>query len=140
MRGAGLAGRVGLAKQGGPAGPTPGRPSPPRPRARSGGGPAGDGRGPWSLLGVARLGLSRRKQLGQGLPFQGASLRGATVWALLMGVSLTGYGGVGEIGGNAFLLEAPGLRVFLDLGKRFGATTTMSTDPATGKKSFRPED
>ena len=57
-----------------------------------------------------------------------------------MGVSLTGYGGVGEIGGNAFLLEAPGLRVFLDLGKRFGATTTMKKDPATGKKSFTSED
>lgn len=56
------------------------------------------------------------------------------------GVSLTGYGGVGEIGGNAFLLEAPGLRVFLDLGKRFGATTTMTTDPATGKRSFTAED
>lgn len=57
-----------------------------------------------------------------------------------MGVSLTGYGGVGEIGGNAFLLEAPGLRVFLDLGKRFGATTTMKVDPATGRKSFTAED
>jgi ribonuclease J len=57
-----------------------------------------------------------------------------------MAVSLTGYGGVGEIGGNAFLLEAPGLRVFLDLGKRFGATTTMKVDPATGKKTFMAED
>jgi ribonuclease J len=57
-----------------------------------------------------------------------------------MGVVLTGYGGVGEIGGNAFLLEAPGLRVFLDLGKRFGATTTMKRDPVTGKKSFTAED
>jgi ribonuclease J len=57
-----------------------------------------------------------------------------------MAVSLTGYGGVGEIGGNAFLLEAPGLRVFLDLGKRFGATTTMKKDPVTGKKSFTAED
>lgn len=57
-----------------------------------------------------------------------------------MGVSLTGYGGVGEIGGNAFFLEAPGLRVFLDLGKRFGATTTMKKDPVTGKRSFTAED
>ncbi|HJQ92907.1 MAG TPA: MBL fold metallo-hydrolase, partial [Candidatus Thermoplasmatota archaeon] len=57
-----------------------------------------------------------------------------------MGVSLTGYGGIGEIGGNALLLEAPGLRVFLDLGKRFGATTTMKRDPVTGKKSFAAED
>lgn len=54
--------------------------------------------------------------------------------------TLTGYGGVGEIGGNAFLLEAPGLRVFLDLGKRFGATTVMKRDPVTGKKSFTAED
>jgi ribonuclease J len=54
--------------------------------------------------------------------------------------TLTGFGGVGEIGGNAFLLEAPGLRVFLDLGKRFGATTTMKRDPVTGKKSFTAED
>ena len=58
----------------------------------------------------------------------------------VMGVSLTGYGGVGEIGGNAFLLEAPGLRVFLDLGKRFGATTTMKVDPASGRKTFLAED
>jgi len=56
-----------------------------------------------------------------------------------MGVALTGYGGVGEIGGNAFLLEAPGLRVFLDLGKRFGATTTMKVG-ADGKKTFLPGD
>lgn len=55
-------------------------------------------------------------------------------------VALTGFGGVGEIGGNAFLLEAQGLRVFLDLGKRFGATSTMRIDPATGKKAFAAED
>lgn len=55
-------------------------------------------------------------------------------------VTLTGYGGVGEIGGNAFLLEAPGLRAFLDLGKRFGATATMKRDPVTHKKSFTAED
>ncbi|MFO1533380.1 MAG: MBL fold metallo-hydrolase [Thermoplasmatota archaeon] len=57
-----------------------------------------------------------------------------------MAATLTGYGGVGEIGGNAFLLEAPGLRVFLDLGKRFGATSTMKRDPVTGKRSFAEED
>lgn len=57
-----------------------------------------------------------------------------------MGVALTGYGGVGEIGGNAFLLEAPGLRVFLDLGKRFGATSVMREDPATGRRTFTAAD
>lgn len=57
-----------------------------------------------------------------------------------MGATLTGYGGVGEIGGNAFLLKAPGLRAFLDIGKRFGATTVMRRDPVTGKKSFAAED
>src|SRR5690349_21627593 len=59
-------------------------------------------------------------------------------WA--MAVALTGYGGVGEIGGNAFLLEAPGLRVFLDLGKRFGATSVMKEDPQTGRKTFTAAD
>ncbi len=34
--------------------------------------------------------------------------------------TLTGYGGVGEIGGNAFLLDDGRSRIFLDLGKRFG--------------------
>ncbi len=37
-----------------------------------------------------------------------------------MSVTLTGYGGVAEIGGNAFLLEGGGARIFLDFGKRFG--------------------
>lgn len=35
-------------------------------------------------------------------------------------VKLTGYGGVGEIGGNAFLIDDGKSRVFLDFGKRFG--------------------
>jgi ribonuclease J len=48
-------------------------------------------------------------------------------------VTLTGFGGVGEIGGNAFLLEAPGLRVMLDVGKRFGAAQTMG-----GEDRFSP--
>ncbi len=34
--------------------------------------------------------------------------------------TLTGYGGVGEIGGNAFLLDDGASRIFLDFGKRFG--------------------
>ncbi len=35
-------------------------------------------------------------------------------------VDITGYGGVGEIGGNAFLLDDGSTRLFLDFGKRFG--------------------
>ncbi len=35
--------------------------------------------------------------------------------------SLTGFGGVGEIGGNAFLLDDGKTHIFLDLGKRFGS-------------------
>ncbi len=38
-----------------------------------------------------------------------------------MAVTLTGYGGVGEIGGNAFLLDDGRSRIFLDFGKRFGS-------------------
>ncbi|MHB8633230.1 MAG: MBL fold metallo-hydrolase [Thermoplasmatota archaeon] len=53
-----------------------------------------------------------------------------------MAVTLTGYGGVGEIGGNAFLLEAPGLRVMLDVGKRFGSAQTMQGQGA--ERSFNP--
>ena len=37
-----------------------------------------------------------------------------------MGSTLTGYGGVGEIGGNAFLLDDGKTRLWLDFGKRFG--------------------
>jgi ribonuclease J len=36
-----------------------------------------------------------------------------------MPASLTFYGGVGEIGGNKFLLEADGTRIFLDFGTSF---------------------
>lgn len=42
--------------------------------------------------------------------------------------TLTGYGGVGEIGGNAFLLEHGGHSLFLDFGKRFGS------DPKQGER------
>jgi ribonuclease J len=34
--------------------------------------------------------------------------------------TLTGFGGVGEIGGNAFLLEDGRSRILLDVGRRFG--------------------
>jgi len=37
--------------------------------------------------------------------------------------TLTGYGGVGEIGGNAFLLDDGRTRLLLDAGRRFGAAT-----------------
>jgi ribonuclease J len=39
------------------------------------------------------------------------------------GATLTGYGGVGEIGGNAFLLDDGRTRILLDCGRRFGAAT-----------------
>jgi len=35
-------------------------------------------------------------------------------------VSITGYGGIGEIGGNKFLIEDGKTRVFLDFGQSFG--------------------
>lgn len=38
-------------------------------------------------------------------------------------LTLTGYGGVGEIGGNAFLLDDGKTRILLDAGRRFGAAT-----------------
>ncbi|MEA3203926.1 MAG: ribonuclease, partial [Thermoplasmata archaeon] len=38
-----------------------------------------------------------------------------------MGVTLTGFGGVEEIGGNAFLLDDGRSRILLDVGKRFGS-------------------
>lgn len=38
-----------------------------------------------------------------------------------MALTLTGYGGVGEIGGNAFLLDDGRTRILLDAGRRFGA-------------------
>ena len=40
-----------------------------------------------------------------------------------MGVTLTGYGGVGEIGGNSFVLDDGKTRLLLDAGRRFGAAT-----------------
>lgn len=48
--------------------------------------------------------------------------------------TLTGYGGVEEIGGNAFLLDDGRNRIFLDFGRRFG------NDPndAAGTTHMRP--
>jgi ribonuclease J len=38
-------------------------------------------------------------------------------------LTLTGYGGVGEIGGNSFLLDDGRTRILLDAGRRFGAAS-----------------
>lgn len=46
-----------------------------------------------------------------------------------MATTLTGFGGVGEIGGNAFLVDDGRSRVFLDFGRRFG------NDPQEGTSS-----
>ncbi len=42
---------------------------------------------------------------------------------------LTFYGGIGEIGGNKFLLEDSGSRVFLDFGKNFGREKRYFDEP-----------
>ncbi len=42
---------------------------------------------------------------------------------------LTCYGGVGEIGGNKFLLEAGDVRIFLDMGQTFGFLSGYFVDP-----------
>jgi ribonuclease J len=46
-------------------------------------------------------------------------------------LTLTGYGGVGEIGGNAFLLDDGKSRILLDAGRRFGAATVQHQLPAS---------
>ncbi len=46
-------------------------------------------------------------------------------------VRLTGYGGVGEIGGNAFLLDDGETRILLDAGRRVGAATVKHQLPAS---------
>ncbi len=43
--------------------------------------------------------------------------------------SITFYGGIGEIGGNKFLLEDAGSRVFLDFGKNFGREKVYFDEP-----------
>lgn len=43
---------------------------------------------------------------------------------------ITGYGGVGEIGGNAFLLESRGRRILLDIGRRFGSDKAVENHGA----------
>lgn len=49
-----------------------------------------------------------------------------------MALRLTGYGGVGEIGGNAFVLDSGHDRLLLDIGKRFGV------DKAVEERGARP--
>lgn len=46
-------------------------------------------------------------------------------------MTLTGYGGVGEIGGNAFLVDDGRSRIFLDFGKRFGSTSSKTEQLAS---------
>lgn len=43
--------------------------------------------------------------------------------------SITFYGGINEIGGNKFLLEDAGARVFLDFGKNFGREKLYFDEP-----------
>ncbi|HEX2066109.1 MAG TPA: hypothetical protein VHI93_04780 [Candidatus Thermoplasmatota archaeon] len=47
-----------------------------------------------------------------------------------MGVTLTGFGGVEEIGGNAFLLDDGRSRLLLDVGKRFGSDARVERQGA----------
>ncbi|HUR64261.1 MAG TPA: MBL fold metallo-hydrolase [Candidatus Thermoplasmatota archaeon] len=47
-----------------------------------------------------------------------------------MGVTLTGFGGVEEIGGNAFLLDDGRSRILLDVGKRFGSDKLVESHGA----------
>ncbi len=55
-----------------------------------------------------------------------------------MAVTLTGYGGVGEIGGNAFLLDDGASRIFLDFGRRFGNDPKHDIDPSRDTTHMRP--
>lgn len=49
-----------------------------------------------------------------------------------VGFRITAYGGVGEIGGNAFILDDGATRVSLDFGMQFGGP------PLSGERSRRP--
>ncbi len=51
-------------------------------------------------------------------------------------LTLTGYGGVGEIGGNAFLLDDGRNRIFLDLGKRFGSDPRLDEPRRPGWNDY----
>ncbi len=53
-------------------------------------------------------------------------------------VTLTGYGGVGEIGGNAFLLDDGKSSIFLDLGKRFGNDPRLDDRTGTDTRHMQP--
>jgi ribonuclease J len=54
------------------------------------------------------------------------------------GTTLTGFGGLGEIGGNAFLLDDGTSRVFLDFGRRFGNDPHAAEDPVRDTRHMRP--
>jgi ribonuclease J len=56
-----------------------------------------------------------------------------------MGVTLTGFGGVEEIGGNAFLLDDGKSRILLDVGKRFGSDRLVESGARPGWNDFFDE-
>ncbi len=55
-----------------------------------------------------------------------------------MAVTLTGYGGVEEIGGNAFLLDDGRSRIFLDFGRRFGNDPRVDMAKGLDTTHMRP--
>lgn len=55
-----------------------------------------------------------------------------------MAVTLTGFGGVGEIGGNAFLLDDGRNRLFLDFGRRFGNDPHLDEQSGLDTRHMRP--
>lgn len=56
-----------------------------------------------------------------------------------MGVTLTGFGGVEEIGGNAFLLDDGRSRILLDVGKRFGSDQMLGSGARPGWNDYFDE-
>lgn len=56
-----------------------------------------------------------------------------------MGVTLTGFGGVEEIGGNAFLLDDGRSRILLDVGKRFGSDRLVEAGARPGWNDYFDE-
>lgn len=53
-------------------------------------------------------------------------------------VRLTGFGGVGEIGGNAFLLDDGRSRIFLDFGRRFGNDPHLDATRELDTRHLKP--
>ena len=54
-----------------------------------------------------------------------------------MGVTLTFYGGVGEVGGNKILLEDGDTRIFLDFGRSFSLSRCYFSPPYLSPRSER---